>query len=101
MTKITLPIYLHALETGYSDPAFGGPYSFHLFGGEMASCGYIPLGTKEIEFDVPTAEQIVARHAVLLREKIKQVNADAIKQVGELREQLSKLESLTYTPLKE
>ena len=73
-------------------------YTFHAFGSEMASCGYIPLGRTDLEFEIPSHEQIVARHAVLLREKIKEVRSTAEKQVGELKEQLAKLESLTYTP---
>lgn len=98
MTKITLPVYLHAQDFGYPDPKTGSVYQFSIFGFNAASSGYIPLGSTDIEFDTPSHEQIVARHAVLLREKIKEVNAEARKQVADLRDQLSKLESLTYTP---
>lgn len=92
--KQTLPVFLHAQESMYED----GTYNFSVFNCDMSSCGYIPLGRAEVEFDVPSREQILAGHATLLRAKIAEVNDTALKQVRELREQLSKLESLTYTP---
>lgn len=96
--KVTLPIYLHAQDLGYPQDETGSPYRFAVFGLDMSSCAYIPLGCTELEFDVPSHDQIVARHAVLLRVKIAEVRAEARKRVADLTEQLSKLESLTYTP---
>ena len=96
--KVTLPVFLHAQEQSYNNEATGLPYNFSAFSFEMASAGYIPLGHSEVEFELPTADQIVARHAVLLRVKIAEVREEAEKQVADLRDQLSKLESLTYTP---
>lgn len=96
--KVTLPVFLHASDVGYPDPDTGSPYRFSAFGNDMSSCGWIPLGKTDLEFDLPSYEQIVARHAVLLRTKIAEVHAEARKQVADLTEQLSKLESLTYTP---
>lgn len=95
--KVTLPVFLHAQENPY-DTDGSQPYKFSLWGISMASAGYIPLGKLEVEFDAPSTEQIVAGHTVLLRTKIKEVQAEADKQVGELREQLARLEALTYTP---
>jgi hypothetical protein len=98
--KQTIPVFLHTQENHYD---FDGtkPYIFSAFSQDMSSCGYIPLGCTNLEFDVPSREQIVAQHAVLLRAKIAEVNETASKQVRELHEQLSKLESLTYTPPQE
>jgi hypothetical protein len=92
-TKQTISVFLHA-----SPPYFdGGPYSFTVFAADMTACGYIPLGRTELEFDIPSHEQIVARHTVLLREKIKEVYQEAERQTTDLRNQLAKLEALTYT----
>ena len=96
--KVTLPVYLHAQDVGYPDPDTGLDYRFALFGSDMSACGYIPLSAHKFEFDVPTVEQIIARHTVLLREEVKEVRATAEKKVAAIHEQLSKLESLTYTP---
>lgn len=96
--KVTLPVFLHAQELSYDNEATGLPYAFSAFSFEMASAGYIPLGRSEVEFELPTADQIVARHAVLLRIKIAEVREKAEMEVNQIREQLSKLESLTYTP---
>ncbi len=92
--KRTIAVFLHAQESHFSP----GEYNFSVFSCDMSPCGYIPLGVTNLEFDVPTREQIIAQHAVLLRAKIAEVNDTALKQVRELREQLSKLESLTYSP---
>ena len=96
--KQTIPVFLHAQDYGYPDEETGSPYRFVVFGSNMSSSGYIPLGRSDLEFDIPSSEQIVARHAVLLREKIKRVREEAAGQVADLTEQLSKLESLTYMP---
>ncbi len=95
--KQTIPLFLHAQESMYTP----GEYHYAVFMSDMSSAGYIPLGRTDFEFDIPSKEQIIAQHAVLLRAKIAEVNDTALKQVRELREQLSKLESLTYTPPQE
>lgn len=96
--KVTLPVYLHAQELSYDNEATRLPYNFSAFSFEMASAGYIPLGRSEVEFELPTADQIIARHAILLRAKIAEIREEADMRVANLREQLAKLESLTYTP---
>ena len=73
------------------------PYNFTVSSYDLSSQGYIPLGRTDLEFDIPSHEQIVARHTVLLREKIKEVYKEAERQATDLRDQLSKLEALTYT----
>jgi hypothetical protein len=94
--KQVLPLFLHASENTYRSDDTSPLYTFHVWPMDMSSTGYIPLGRTDFEFDIPSHEQIVARHAVLLREKIKEVHNEAGKKVADLREQLSKLESLTY-----
>lgn len=90
--KITLPVYLHALHS-HDDT-----YTFHVFGSEMASCGYIPLAATEVEFERPSPEEVVRREVTTLRQKIIEVRSAAEKQVADLRDQLSKLESIGYSP---
>lgn len=95
--KQVIPVFLHAQESYARLP--GEPaYRFTAWSCDMSSASYIFLGKTELEFDVPSEEEIVARHAVLLREKIRNVYERAEEQASELREQLAKLESLTYTP---
>lgn len=94
--KQTIPAFLHAAPNHYAmegDP----PYNFIVSSHDLSSQGYIPLGRTDFEFDIPSQEQIVARHTVLLREKIKEVYKEAERQATDLRDQLSKLEALTYT----
>lgn len=95
--KQTIPAFLHALEKSWTEPG-EFPYSFQIWPNDMSAAGYIPLGRTDFEFDIPSHEQIVARHTVLLREKIKEVYKEAERQAAGLRDQLSKLEALTYTP---
>ena len=90
--KITIPAYLHALHS-YDDT-----YSFHIFGTEMVSCGYIPLASTEVEFERPSPEEVIRREVTTLRQKIIEVRSSADKQVNELRDQLAKLESIGYSP---
>lgn len=92
-TKQIIPLFLHAAESMYTP----GEYQFMVFMSDMSGSGYIPLSRIDFEFDIPTKEQIIARHTVLLREKIKEVHKEAERQATELRDQLSKLEALTYT----
>lgn len=96
--KQVIPVFLHASENTFHFDDTTPQYRFTAWNCDMSSAGYIPLGCTDLEFEIPSNDQIVARHAVLLREKIKEVRSTAEKQVGELKEQLSKLESLTYTP---
>lgn len=91
--KQTIPLFLHAAESIYTP----GEYHFMVFMSDMSGGGYIPLGRTDFEFDIPSKEQIIARHAVLLRAKINEVRVTAEKQVQELFTQLSKLEALTYS----
>ena len=92
-TKQTIPLFLHASESMYTP----GEYQFMVFMSDMSGSGYIPLGRTDFEFDIPSKEQIIARHTVLLREKIKDVYKEAERQANDLRNQLAKLEALTYT----
>ena len=94
--KQTIPAFLHASEKSWVEPG-EFPYSFQIWPIDMSSAGHIPLGRTDFEFDIPSHEQIVARHTVLLREKIKEVYKEAERQAADLRDQLSKLEALTYS----
>ncbi len=94
--KQTIPAFLHASEKTWVAPG-EFPYSFQVWPSDMSAAGYIPIGRTDLEFDLPTHEQIIARHTVLLREKIKDVYKEAERQASDLRNQLAKLEAIGYT----
>lgn len=94
--KQTIPAFLHAVPKSWAEPG-ELPYDFRVWPVDMSSAGYVFLGQTELEFDIPSHEDIIARHVVTLREKIKEVYKDAERQATDLRDQLSKLEAVGYT----
>lgn len=94
--KQTFKLFLHASPNAY-DPNGTKPYTFAVWPCDMSSTNEIPLGAVEVEFDVPSSDQIVARHVVLLRAQLAKIRTEAEEKSNAILEQISKLEALTYT----
>ena len=61
---------------------------------DMASCGWVELGTANIEMAFHPQDEVIGKLAVGLREQISIVRAEAQSKVAHLEEKLSQLLAL-------
>lgn len=83
-------MHLHAQYNSYVVEG-ESRFSFTFHGCDMSEYGYIYLGERELELEVPTEKELTLAQIAMLRAKEMKIQAQAYKECERVREEIQKL----------
>jgi hypothetical protein len=93
MATVKIKGYINATKHAWNEDV---TYSFNTMA--IDSHGYVPVMPFEIEFELPSALNIIALQVASLEKTKTALRAEFDKRVAEINDQISKLQCLEFNP---